>query len=220
MRNREIEIKIKLANVQATRRRLLELGFRLSHRRTLEDNTLFDTPDRSLRKDRSILRLRRYGPRWMVTYKGTPAEDSFYKSRVELETPVEKPQSIRAIFDALGFRPVFRYQKYRSRFVPSGTTERRAPTREVALDETPIGNFLELEGSRAWIDDVARQLGYSRNDYSTASYGALYLEECHKRNIPPGDMLFASRSRRRSPDADTPHRAKSSRGALRLGPAL
>ena len=203
MRNRETEIKIKISNVQATRRRLSELGFRLSHRRTLEDNTLFDTPDRALRKIRSILRLRRYGPRWLVTFKGTPAEDSLYKSRVELETSVEKPQAIRAIFEALGFRPVFRYQKYRSHYVPADTTERERKIREVALDETPIGNFLELEGSRAWIDQVAHQLGYSRTDYRTASYGALYLEECRKKNIPPGDMLFAFRLRPTKPNAAT-----------------
>jgi hypothetical protein len=63
-----------------------------------------------------------------------------------------------------------------------------------------VGDFLELEGSRAWIDRVARQLGYSRNDYTTASYGALYLEDCRKRGIPPGDMVFsrsAPRNRQR-----------------------
>ncbi len=190
MRHKETEVKLKVADVQATRRRLRELGFRLSHQRALEDNTLFDTRDRSLRKVRSILRLRHYGPVWLVTYKGTPADDSLYKSRLELETAVEKPQVIRAIFEVLGFRPVFRYQKYRSRYAPANRAESGKKTREVALDETPIGNFLELEGSRAWIDRVARQLGYSRRDYSTASYGALYLEDCQKRNVPPGDMVF------------------------------
>jgi len=198
MRNRETEVKIRIADVKATRKRLRELGFRPVHRRSLEDNTLFDTPERTLRKVRSILRLRHYGPQWIVTFKGTPAPDSLYKSRLELETAVERPQVIRSIFEALGFRPVFRYQKYRSCYVPEGEPGRRRTSLEVALDETPIGSFLELEGSRSQIDRVARQLGYSRSDYSTASYGALYLDECRTKNIPPGDMVFTAPGRRRN----------------------
>jgi adenylate cyclase class 2 len=190
MRNRETEVKIRIADVKATRKRLREMGFRLFHRRSLEDNTLFDTPDRALRQVRSILRLRHYGGQWLVTFKGTPAADPNYKSRLELETTVKQPQVIRSIFQALGFCPVFRYQKYRSHFVPGGKSGPRKASFDVALDETPIGNFLELEGTPAWIDRVARQLGYSRSDYSTASYGALYLEECLQKNIPPGDMVF------------------------------
>lgn len=202
MRNRETEVKLRVTDLRATRKRLEKLGFRLLHRRSLEDNFLFDTPDRRLRQVRSILRLRHYGGKWIVTFKGTPAADSFYKSRLELETEVANPQAIRSIFQALGFQPVFRYQKYRSQYVPAArpsdaknprrdTRSPRLPTSaEVALDETPIGNFLEVEGSRRSIDRVARDLGYDRGDYSTSSYGALYLQECEKNNIAPGDMVF------------------------------
>jgi len=201
MPHRETEVKIRVANVPATRKQLRNLGFRPVHPRSLEDNLLLDTPDRALRQVRSILRLRRYGSRWLLTYKGTPDPDQSYKSRVEWETEIGEPSAIRSIFELLGFQPVFRYQKYRVQYrqpVPGG---RRHPGRqggEVSLDETPVGNFLELEGSRAWIDRVARRLGYSRSDYNTASYGALYLEDCRKRGVPPGDMLFPSRSSRRS----------------------
>ena len=190
MRDWETEVKISTPDISAIRKRLRELGFSLFHRRTLEDNTLFDTPDRSLRKVRSILRLRRYGSHWEVTFKGTPVADPLYKSRLEVEFGVEAPQPIRAMFEALGFSPVFRYQKYRSQYAPLPKGGRRRAFPLVALDETPIGNFMEIEGSRSSIDKLARQLGYSRSDYSTASYGALYLEECRKRQIPPGDMVF------------------------------
>ncbi len=212
MRNRETEVKLRVTDLRAIRKRLEKLGFRLLHRRSLEDNLLFDTPDRRLRQVRSILRLRHYGGKWIATFKGTPAADSFYKSRLELETEVGNPQAIRSIFLALGFQPVFRYQKYRSHYVPAArpgdakknprrdTRSARLPaSAEVALDETPIGNFLELEGSRRSIDRVARELGYHRGDYSTSSYGALYLEECRKKSIPPGDMVFPVRSGHRKP---------------------
>ena len=190
MANRETEVKIRINDLSVLRKRLKKLGFHTVHARSLEDNTLFDTPDRSLRKVRSILRLRQYGSRWWVTYKGTPEPDQHYKTRLELESEVNNPEAIRAIWTVLGLVPVFRYQKYRSQFGPVSARGKREPPLEIALDETPIGDFMELEGSRSAIDRIARQLGYSRTDYSTASYGALYLEECQRKNRAPGDMQF------------------------------
>ncbi len=203
MRTRETEVKIRIADAAAVRKQLRDLGFRPIHRRSLEENVLYDTPDRALRRLRSILRLRQYGSRWLLTYKGTPDPDQTYKSRVEFETEVAEPRAVRAIFGALGLRPVFRYQKYRVQYARRAQ-ERGKRGGEVSLDETPVGDFLELEGSRAWIDRVARQLGFSRRDYITASYGALYLEDCRKRAVPAGDMVFAApreRSRRRARSA-------------------
>lgn len=197
MRNHETEVKIRITDLKATRKRLQQKGFRQIHRRSLEDNLLLDTPDRALRNARSILRLRHYGSRWWLTYKGTPASDPFYKSRMELESEVENPEVIRSILEALGFHPLFRYQKYRTQYVQAPRVGSRGGFLELTLDETPIGDFIELEGSRAGIDRVARQLGYSRTDYSTASYGGLYLEECRRRNIPPTDMVFEPPSRRK-----------------------
>ena len=192
MRTRETEVKLPVASLAATRRRLLELGLSPVHRRALEDNFLFDTPDRTLRQVRSILRLRHYAGKWIVTFKGTPAPDVFYKSRLELESEVQNAGAMRSIFQALGFKPVFRYQKYRTHYAPNHAGTRSARF-EVALDETTIGNYLEIEGSRTAIDRVARKLGYSRENYVTASYGALYLEDCRNKNIPPGDMVFTKR---------------------------
>ncbi|MBI2817644.1 MAG: class IV adenylate cyclase [Acidobacteria bacterium] len=195
MRTRETEVKLRVASLTATRRRLLDLGLSPIHHRALEDNFLFDTPERALRQVRSILRLRHYAGKWIVTFKGTPAADAFYKSRLELESEVQNAGAMRSIFQALGFKPVFRYQKYRTHYALN-RTHARAARFDVALDETPIGNYLEIEGSRTAIDRVARELGYSRQDYITASYGALYLEDCKKKNIPPGDMIFAPSKKR------------------------
>jgi adenylate cyclase class 2 len=195
-RNRETEVKIRIQSVAALRSRLKRLGLLRIHPRTLEDNVLFDTPDRALRKMRAILRLRRYGSRWTVTYKGTPEADPYFKSREELESHLESPEAMRAIFQVLGLIPVFRYQKFRTEYVLPPAGRERFPLVDIALDETPIGNFIELEGSRRAIDWMARELGYSRRDYSTASYGALYLEDCARNGRPPGDMLFPDLKRR------------------------
>ncbi len=111
---RETEVKIRIS-IRARSGTSYESWGCQIHNRSLEDNVLYDTPERALRKERCILRIRRYGSRWWITYRGTPEADPHYKSRVELETEVTDPAAVRGIFHALGLVPVFRYQKYRAR---------------------------------------------------------------------------------------------------------
>jgi adenylate cyclase class 2 len=206
--NRETEVKIRIQNSRIVRRKLKDLGFAEVHRRSLEDNVLYDTPDRALRRTRSILRLRRYGGRWWVTWKGTPDPDPNYKSRVELEAEIHHAGAIEAILRMLGFVPVFRYQKYRTQFARDSERGRKRPLLEVSLDETPIGDFIEIEGNRRGIDRIARALGHARDEYSTASYGALYLEHCNRKGIAPGDMVFERPAMNTGRRADTPRITK------------
>ena len=179
----ETEIKLRADDVAAARRMLYRLGFRVHKRRVFEDNTMFDTAARSLREAASALRLREVGGKAIVTFKGKPLE-SKHKSREELEIDVSDPARTRLILERLGFRPIFRYQKYR--------TEYRQPARSgtATLDETPIGVFMELEGQPAWIDRTARLLGFREKDYINSSYGRLYLEWCEKHRRKPGDMVW------------------------------
>ena len=95
---------------------------------------------------------------------------------------------MEAIFTHMGYRPVFQYEKFRTEY-----TKRAGNGGKVLLDETPIGNFLEIEGSPRWIDRSARLLGFSSGDYIARSYGYLYLAYCREKRIPPKDMLFKTR---------------------------
>lgn len=181
--NWETEVKLLLRDLEDGRRRLRAAGFRIAKHRIFEDNTIFDTPALKLRGAQTLLRLRAAGKAFRITYKGRP-EESKLKSREELETAVENLQTMAAILDRLGFKPVFRYQKYRTelRQAKGGGT--------ATVDETPIGSYLELEGEAAWIHAAARQLGFSEQDYITDSYGKLYLEWCKRHRVKPGDMVF------------------------------
>mgnify|MGYP001058937935 CR=1 FL=1 len=190
-RHHETEIKLKVDNVRALRRRLTELGFRRGPRH-LESNVLFDFPDLRMWKARSLLRLRLTGRRWILTFKGTPVESVRYKVRREIEAEIKDGERMRAILESLGLRAAFRYEKYRTAYVRAAKA-RHSGVPLVLYDETPIGNYVELEGPKRWIDETARQLGYGPGDYITASYAALYRRECQERGREPGDMLFASR---------------------------
>jgi len=183
----EIEIKLRLTGELAQiRRTLVKLGFHLTKPRALESNTLFDNSKRSLRRQGMIVRVRLIHGHRVLTYKG-PAETGRYKKREEIEFHLPREPFLEAIFAHMGFHPVFRYEKYRAEYAkPRGLGK-------VLVDETPIGNFLELEGPPTWIDQTARQLGFSHQDYITRSYGYLYLAFCRERRIRPEDMLFKDR---------------------------
>lgn len=186
----EIEIKLPVADRRAIRRRLGELGFKPVVKRHFERNSLLDFPDRRLRKEGSLLRLRSAGGRSLLTFKGRRVRSGRFKVRPEIETRLTDGALVSEILEKLGLRVAFRYEKYRTIFRrpsdPGGT--------EVAYDETPIGTYLELEGPRRWIDRVARELGHRPADYITASYGRLYLWWCEAHGRTPAHMVFAQGS--------------------------
>ena len=170
----EIEIKLPAPGAAEARRRLRAAGFRIHRGRVFEDNTLFDTSGLKLRRAGSMLRVRQAGKQATLTYKGRGVPGARHKTREELEVKLSAAGAMTEIVQRLGFRPVFRYQKYRTEYKQHGTSG------VATLDETPIGIYLELEGTPAWIDRTARRLGFREEDYITESYGRLYLDWCRK----------------------------------------
>jgi adenylate cyclase class 2 len=187
--NVETEVKIRLADPDELRERLGQHGFTQRAARQFESNSLYDTPQHELRRNGALLRLRQFGERSVITWKGR-GEARPFKTRPELETGVDSLDTARQILERLGYVRTFRYEKFRTEYVEAGNPEGGVLT----FDETPIGTFLELEGSGEWIDRKASQLGFSKEDYILSSYGTLYLEECKRRGVEPADMVFASHS--------------------------
>lgn len=182
----ETEVKIRIPDLAQFRERVEASGFTLRASRQFESNTLYDTADHSLRRAGIVLRLRQSGDKSVITWKG-PGEPGPFKTRPELETSIGSLETMQQILGQLGFAPVFCYEKFRAEFVEPGHPEAGTLT----LDETPIGSFLELEGAGPWIDDKARQLGFSRADYVLDSYAKLYLDDCRRRGVEPAHMIFA-----------------------------
>ena len=182
--NRETEIKLRAPEPAAARTLLAGNGFAESRPRILESNCLYDTPDATLRAAGRLIRIREQGGEAIVTYKGPAETTGGHKSREEIETGVESAAQFAAILDRLGYRPGFRYEKYRTEFRDAGGAG------VVTLDETPVGVYFEIEGEAEWIDRTAARLGYSPADYITLSYYKLYLVDCEKRGAEPGDLVF------------------------------
>lgn len=178
----ETEIKFRVEDLSGLTSRLHKAGFHLVTPRTNEINTLYDLPGRPLRAKGSLLRIRRYGERWTVTFKGK-AQIGRYKSRKEIETELADGSSLNAIFESLGFRQVFHYEKFRSEWSDDQG--------HLVIDETPIGNFGELEGTGEWIDAAARSLQIMPEQYITDSYAVLFLKWKRRTRSKAKNMSFA-----------------------------
>ena len=171
----EIELKFPVSSIASLEDSLRGLGFRQDTPRTFESNTLYDTPERTLRTQGQLLRLRQYGSTWTLTHKRQPSAPSLdpsrYKQRIETETMVTDGPALAAILTDLGYTPVFRYEKWRAEWsdpaVESGA--------HLVIDETPIGTYAELEGPPEWIDGTLSNLGVDESVCLTDSYGRLFL---------------------------------------------
>ena len=174
MQAAEIEVKFPVPNSADLETRLPALGFHLETPRTFEHNTLYDTPERSLRERRQILRLRKYGDLCILTHKRTPedADDSRYKTRIETETLIGDCDAMAEVFVQLGYLPAFIYEKFRTEWAsPPDISGLRA---HLVIDETPIGTWAELEGPTDWIERTLEALKIPRSACLTDSYGALF----------------------------------------------
>jgi adenylate cyclase, class 2 len=181
----ETEIKLRLTESPGSARANLEQhGFQATGPRQLETNQTFDLPTGELRRSGRVLRLRSTGGRWIVTYKGPADAGAKHKSREEIEAEVSDGAAFSQILAGLGYQPAFAYEKFRTTFKSPGEDG------IVTLDETPIGDFLELEGPGYWIDQTAVRLGFGPADYITSSYAALYEEHRRIHATVPRDMQF------------------------------
>jgi adenylate cyclase, class 2 len=182
----ETEIKFRVDDLAGLAARLEQAGFHLDTPRTFESNVLYDTPDRSMRSRTEILRIRNYAGKWTLTHKrlpdSGPGEDR-HKHRIETETQVSDGEALATVFIALGLVPAFRYEKWRSEWSDGEG--------HCVVDETPIGNYAELEGSAGWIDRAAKRLGVGRSEYMTLSYGRLFEQWREKHHSTVQDLTFA-----------------------------
>jgi adenylate cyclase class 2 len=189
MAEHEIEVKLRCDSIEWLTQAGISLE--LETPRHFEDNWLFDTEDHQLAQKSSILRVRAVGGAGLLTYKGKVANDgpkSQFKLRMEIETSLGEPRKAVEILKRLGYRSFFRYQKYRTiyrAYLPGGKSLR------LMFDETPLGNFIELEGEEQTLAQAVSLLGISPADYILESYLALQTEHCRQKGQPLEDMVFS-----------------------------
>jgi adenylate cyclase class 2 len=182
----ETEVKLACGDLDRLRRAGFEL--KLVRPRHFEDNWLMDFPDRALWQQGAALRVRSVEGRGLVTYKGVARDgaSSPVKVREEIESEVTEPERMIALFERLGFHRSFRYQKYRTGYGLAVAGREMA----VEFDETPMGNFIEIEGDEAAILAVLEAAGFSAGDVIRESYPELQALRCKERGVPLEDLVF------------------------------
>jgi adenylate cyclase class 2 len=181
----ETEIKFCVDDLAALEQQLKAAAFKLLTPRSFESNVLYDTTDRRLRARTEILRIRNYAGKWTLTHKRLPEDgpgEDRHKHRVETETEIADGSALAEVFRSLGLVAAFRYEKWR--------TEWSDAQGHCVVDETPIGNFAELEGDGEWIDRTSARLGVDRSRYITLSYGRLFERWCADHKSAARDLTF------------------------------
>jgi adenylate cyclase class 2 len=177
----EREIKLRFASTDEAREAILRLGSTPLLGRRLQDDSLLDTLDGRFREKGCVLRVRMENGKSRVTYKG-PVQPSVMKLREELETVVGDGEVLLRVFEELGLRVWFRYEKYREEFSHEDVT--------IAVDETPVGVYVEIEGSERGIEATAAALGRTPADYIVESYRGLFIQQRETLGLTGGDMVF------------------------------
>jgi adenylate cyclase class 2 len=174
----EREIKLSFPSVADARAALVAAGAEPFAPRRLQDDQLYDTEDKMLFGQRSALRLRLDSGTGVLTFKG-PVEAGITKTREEVETTVASHAAMALLLTRLGFAPWFRYQKYREEFRAAGVV--------AAIDETPAGVFVELEGDEEGILRLAALMNRGPADFILDSYRGIWVKA---NGAAAGDMLF------------------------------
>jgi len=177
----EREVKLRFDDAASARAAVLAAGATPLRCRRLQEDCLLDTADEALRRRRCVLRIRLESGKSLITFKG-PVQPSLMKVREELETVVADGPVLLHVLEQLGYHVWFRYQKYREEFALEDVI--------AAIDETPVGTFVEIEGGDRGIAGLAEALGRSPADYLLDSYRRLYSLDCERRGIPPSEMML------------------------------
>ena len=178
----EREVKLRFNSVEEARKAILDAGATPLLGRRLQEDSLLDSEDEQLRRRRCVLRVRLENGKSRLTFKG-PVQPGTVKIREELETVVGDGTILLRVLEELGLHIWFRYEKYREEFSLDDVI--------VAIDETPVGVFVEIEGGEQGIEIAAAALGRSPADYIIDSYRSLFLKYREASGLTTSDMVFS-----------------------------
>jgi adenylate cyclase class 2 len=192
----ETEVKIRVSDIKETKQKLSAIGCQVEKDFYRESNALYDFPDGRLEKSQQALRLRLIGKKAFLAFKGQPQKSRSFKIREEYESEIKNAHNFKKIMKKLGLRPVFEYRKKRMLL--------RKDRVKICLDETEIGNYLELEGKRSDIVKLAKVLGYSRKDFIKLDYVQMIKEKKQKNYSSSSSSPSSSSSASSSSSSSSP----------------
>lgn len=163
--DQEIEVKFLLKDHEALMQKIAALQLPCSQERIHEFNLRYDLPDGSLVAQKQVLRLRK-DTQARLTFKGPGVMEEDVLLRKEIEVEVSDFDTTNRLLEALGYKVVMMYEKFRANYLMDNLV--------LSVDETPLGLFIELEGeSPAQVRKAADALGLDWEARINLSYSAL-----------------------------------------------
>lgn len=183
MNGHETEVKFFVRDLDPIEMRLRVLKAHLIQPRTHETNLRFDNTNNDLRRNSRVLRLRQ-DEKARFTFKGPSEEmEDGVLGRQEIEFVVEDFSNAKLFLEALGFKPVVFYEKYRATYELNGI--------HIMLDELPHGRFVEIEGEQVQeIRRIADLLELKWENMVKAGYHALFDRVARKYQLEPSRLSF------------------------------
>jgi adenylate cyclase class 2 len=179
----EREVKLRFGTPDEARAAIVAAGATPLRSRRLQEDALLDTEDETLRRRRCVLRIRTEAGRSLLTFKG-PVHPGSMKIRDEHETVIADGEVLRHVLEELGMHVWFRYEKYREEYAAADVT--------IAVDETPVGTFVEIEGGEQGILSMTQALGRSASDFVLDSYRGLFIKHREEFGLGGPDMVFSA----------------------------
>ena len=179
----EREVKLRFSSPDEARDAVKATGATPLRCRRLQEDCLLDTEDEMLRRRRCVLRIRTESGKSLMTFTG-PVQPSSMKVREEHETVISDGEVLLRVFEQLGLHVWFRYEKYREEYAAEDVT--------IAIDETPIGTFVEIEGGEQGILTMTEAMGRTPADFVLDSYRGLFVKRRDEHGFVGSDMLFES----------------------------
>jgi adenylate cyclase, class 2 len=177
----EREVKLRFASPEDARAAILAAGAAPLRSRRLQEDALLDTEDESLRQRRCVLRIRTEAGKNLLTFKG-PVLPGSMKVRDEHETVIGDGEVLQRVLEELGLHVWFRYEKYREEYAAEDVV--------IAIDETPVGTFVEIEGGEEGILAMTIALGRTPSDFLLDSYRGLFIKHREEFGLTGANMVF------------------------------
>lgn len=159
---REIELKAVVDDVPLRRRLVEAAGGELGFEGRLEDRR-YDTPERALRRQDHVLRLRTYRAPALVRaelgWKGPTEVEGGFKVREELGAPLPDPDALAAILERLGYVVTLAIDREIAQYALHGAT--------VRFERYPrMDDLVEVEGEPAAIERAVAALELPRDAFT------------------------------------------------------
>ena len=178
----EREVKFFVKNgFEDIRNRLKNLGAVFIDR-YFEQNIVFDYPDKRLKNQGLLLRLRSTNKTHILCLKKSIPTQDFRGEKVaqEFETIIDNRENLIITLTNIGLEISLKYEKIREKWGVDDTI--------ICLDTLPFGDYLEIEGTGD-LKKIATELGLDYGESSNMSYHEINAQMRKKLGLPPMDSF-------------------------------